>query len=696
MTAATPFILPKKVQEGIIQYNRACYSLLNTQWNIRLQMQQVDLAYMRENDFTTVNRRAQIANQYGDSTKLRNVTIPIVLPQVENFTAHMCSVFLSGNPIFDVVASPEYEDAAIQMSTILENNQIRGGWTREIELFFRDSAKYNISFLEASWAREITAVLETDLSFSASQGKPKEVVWEGNRIKRWDPYNSFWDTRVSPVDLPKKGEFAGTVELMGRVQLKQFIATLPDKLTENLTEAFESGIGFVSGANIGIGGAESYFVPQINPNAILNYNPQWGTDWMMWAQASGTVPKINYKNMYTVTTIYGRILPADFGMRVPSPNTPQVWKFIIINNQVLIYAERQTNAHGMIPILVGSPMEDGLAYQTKSFANNVRTQQEIASALWTSIIQSRRRAISDRKLFDPSKVREVDINSDNPSAAIPVRPAAYGKPLDQAVYAFPYRDDQAGIIFQESDRLEGMADKTSGFNRAQQGLFTKGNRTKQEFDTITAHADARPQMTALKMEVQVFAPLKEILKLDVLQYQGGGISLFSPSKSRGVKIDPVALRKAVFTFKVSDGLIPTEKEIDGDAFATALQAIASQPSLGAGYNITPMFSYLMKTQGAKLSTFEKSPEQIAFEQANGAYQQTLRLIGELALKQGIDPSKIQWPPAPTPEQYKYDPSKPIIPDTSTGTSLLAAALSPPTAAAQTSEVPSNAGEGNVT
>jgi len=33
-------------------------------------------------------------------------------------------------------------------------------------------------------------------------------------------------------------------------------------------------------------------------------------------------------------------LPNDFGMMVPEENTPQVWKFVIINNQVVLYAER--------------------------------------------------------------------------------------------------------------------------------------------------------------------------------------------------------------------------------------------------------------------------------------------------------------------------------------------------------------------
>ena len=79
----TPTILPLRSQEGILQFHRQCYSLLNQQWNIREQLRQVDLAYMREKDWTDEHKRAQLANKYGDSTRIQNITVPVVKPLVE-------------------------------------------------------------------------------------------------------------------------------------------------------------------------------------------------------------------------------------------------------------------------------------------------------------------------------------------------------------------------------------------------------------------------------------------------------------------------------------------------------------------------------------------------------------------------------------------------------------------------------------
>lgn len=653
MATNTPMILSRTAQQGLLVFSRQCYNMLNQQWNIREQMRKVDLDYMREKDFTVEHARAKLSNRYGDPSKYQNITVPVVMPQVENATMYQTSVFLQGSPIFGVVASPQYQDAAMQLESIIEENSIRGAWTRELIMFFRDGFKYNLAAVEVAWDRMTTASIETDMAFSPTQGKPKETIWEGNAIHRWDPYNSFFDTRVTPALIHKHGEFAGTTYLFSRIQLKAFINNLPDRMIDNVKAAFESGLGSAPGGGTTLG-IESYYIPQINPESLVSKNPRATTDWMAWsglAMKDGAGATINYRNLYEVTVLYGKIIPSDFGIRVPSANTPQVWKFIIVNHQVIIYAERQTNAHGYIPVLFSQPLEDGLFYQTKSLAQNVAPMQDVSSALMAANMSARRRAISDRGIYDPSRITEANINSDNPSAKIPVRPAAYGKDLKEAYYAIPFNDNQFPIITQELGQLQQFTNSITGHNQAQQGQFVKGNKTKHEFDTIMGNASGRDQMVSMMIEAQTFVPMKEIIKLNILQYQGAG-SVFNRSKNMNVTIDPTVLRKAVLEFKVSDGLLPADKLIAADAFQTAIQVIGSSPQIGAGYNIAPMFSYLMKTQGAHLQEFEKSPQQVAYEQAVAQYQ---NLIMEL-VKANPNINQKQYPPQPTPEQFGYAPA----------------------------------------
>lgn len=649
----TPIIIPPKSQEALIEYLKKCHELYNGNINIRERMRKVDLAYNREKNQELEQKKAKMANTYGNQGKLQSITIPVVMPQVESAVVYQTSVFLQGTPIFGVAPTPEFANEALQMEAIIADNQTKGGWVREVMMTFRDGFKYNIAAAEVIWDREVEAALETNVQFSASQGKPKTVNWEGNKIRRMDMYNTFWDIRVAPSRVHKDGEFVGYKELMSRIKLKDFINKLPEKIVSNVTRAFECGYGSVGAVNAvnSASGIQNYYIPDLNVDGGLLANITQGMNWLSWAGLiDGVDRKIQYRNMYEVTTLYARILPSDFDIRVPQSNTPQVWKFIVINNEVLIYAERQTNAHGYIPIIFAQPNEDGLTYQTKSLATNVEPIQDVTSSLMDSVLAARRRAISDRGLYDPSRVTEGHINSVNPSAKIPVRPAAYGKPLSEAYFPIPFRDDESPLVMQQIPQLVNFANQISGQNPAKQGQFVKGNKTTREFETVMGNANGRDQTTSLLLEDQFFAPVKEIIKLNILQYQGPE-TLYNPKNQQAVSIDPVALRKASLKFKISDGLIPEEKLISADVLMVAFQQIGASPMIGAGYNIAPMFSYLMKSQGADITPFEKSPEQMAYEQAVQQWQQTVMQMVTVNKEIRQD----QYPPMPVPEQFGYQP-----------------------------------------
>jgi hypothetical protein len=645
----TPQYLPRNVQEGLIQYHRTVSTIVDTQWNLREQMRKIDIAYIREQDDTIAHRRAQISNDVGDSDKIQNVTIPVIKPQINSAVAYQCAVFCSSYPIFPIVAPPQYEDAALQMQALLEENSIRGGWARELMLFFYDAFKYPTGgVLEVTWDKIVTAAIETDITYKNGQeGRPKELVWAGNCLRRWDPYNTYFDTRVIPYDLPTKGEFAGRTELMSKTALKMFLLSLESKQINNIPAAFNSP-SMLGAGDSGTWGA-SYFVPRINPNVLQGIDPQNTVDWMAWAGLGATRDGTSFKGLYEVSTEYIRIIPSEFSANwnVPERNTPQIWKLIIVNHSVVVYAERQTNAHEKIPVFFGQACEDGLGYQSKSLAEEGKPFQQTASALMNSVLASRRRAITDRMLYDPSRVTEAHINNPNPSAKIPVRPSAYGKPVGEAVFQFPFKDDQAQIAMQEIQTLVAFGNVLNGQNPARQGQFVKGNKTDGQWDSVMSNATSKDQLTSLLFEAQTFTPLKEVLKFNYLQYQGG-TTLYSDTQRREVKVDPLALRAAVMTFKITDGFLPAEKVISGDSLKVAMQVIGSSEALAAGYNIGPMFSYLLKTENADLTAFEKSPQQIAYEQAMGQWSQ----LAQLAIQKGAQFNV----PQPLPQQYGFDPA----------------------------------------
>lgn len=656
MATSTPVTnLSQKSQDGLIQYYRACTAILSTTWNFRGQLLDIDRSYMREKDFTQANIRAKNANKYGDPNKFQNVAVPVVMPQVEAATTYQTSVFLTGVPLFGVNASPKYQDAALQMESIIDDQATKGGWTGQLEMAFRDGFKYNFAAVEVDWCVKKIWTPETDIQFSRRQAKPVETLWEGNSLERWDPYNTIFDARYKPTEISERGEFVGNTKPYSKVELISLMQSLTFKM--NYKKAMESGP-----STVGTAYPMDYYIPELNPDALLSQNMYQTTNWLVWAGIDTQNARINYKNIYFVTTFYCRIIPSDFAIASNNPNQPQIWKFLIVNGNTVIYAERLTNAHNRLPVLFMQPLEDGLGYQTKSFAQNVTPYQDVASALVNSAMQSRRRALSDRGIYNPSYINAKDINNDSPTAKIAVRPAAYGKPLSDAYYPIPYRDDQLQYAMSDMAQVLKFSDQAAGQNPVQQGQFVKGNKTQQEFDTVMGSANGRPQSIAMKLETQFFTPLKEILKLNVLQYQGG-VSVYNREQETEVQIDPVTLRKAVLSFKVSDGLVPSSKVMSTEAFTIAAQTIATSAAIQSGYNLAPMFSYLFKSQRADVAAFEKPAEQIAFESAMGQWQQSAQLLAATyaALKKpdgsNYTPAEIQQslPPQPVPEAYGYTP-----------------------------------------
>lgn len=620
MAAPTAQINVNPVQEKkILVYALAAHNLLTNQFSLRSALEDIDRNYMREADYTEAQLRAKLANRIGNKTKIQDLTVPIMMPQVRAATAYYMNVFLTGYPIFGVASDPSNEDAAMQVETILAENSITAGWARQLMLFFQDGLKYNLHGVETTWEQKKVGQVITDAA-SPNGAKATEALWQGNVIRRMDLYNTFFDPRVHPADIHTQGEYAGYIEMYSRTRMKSFINDLFGKVpVSTAIRAFESSPSSVNQGS-SMGTPFSYYQPIINPFPIMTRQNQQTFDWMAWAAGDlGTRKGIRYTNVYEVMKLYARIIPDDFGFDIPSKNTPQVFKFTIVNGSVLLMAERQTNAHNFIPIIFGQPLEDGLDYQTKSFATNVRDMQDIGSALWNGFIASKRRLVGDRVLYDPLRVRQKDINNTDPAAKIPVRPSAYGKPVGESVYQFPFRDEQTNSLVQGAEAVVKFADKINGQNPASQGQFVKGNKTRHEYDDVMGHGNAGSQSMALMTEHQVFTTVKQIILLNVLQYQPE-TTVFNQSKQKNVDIKPVDLRKTAVHFKVSDGMLPTDKEMSTDEYQTTMQAAVQSPTLAKGLDIGAMFVYMMKMRGADLSPFQKSQEQQNFETQVEAWQ----------------------------------------------------------------------------
>lgn len=652
--ATIQVLLNRDQEQSIIHSVTSWQNSLYSIYSLRGELENIDRQYMRERDWTDAQIKARLANRRGDTTKTQNVTVPVIMPQVNSALTYLGNVFVTGYPMFPVVADPANEDAALQMETIIQENAQTAGWAQELVKFFRDGLKYNLHAIECDWQQRTNWTVENDTKKPNNAGARK-ILWNGNVLKRLDLYNSFWDPRVSPSRMHIDGEFVGYTEIYSRVRFKKFCNELYNMAPKrNVIRALESApIQGAIGASMN--SPFGFYIPRINPFPFYNKNA--AIDWLNWATNTPmNSGGLNYTNAYSVTKVYARILPADYNLNVPEVNTPQVWKFVIVNGQVILTAERLTNVHNFIPVFFGQPIDDGLDYQTKSFAQNVSDMQDVATALYNGHIATMRRLVGDRVIYDPSRINEKDINSNNPAAKIPVRPSAYGKPLQEAVYQFPFRADQTNSLVETSNLVVNMANLINGQNPAQQGQFVKGNKTRHEYQDIMGHGNGQNQMMAISIENQVLIPLKECIKLNILQYQEQQ-DMFNQNRNVMVQVRPEDIRKVAVQYKVCDGLIPSDKVTGDDILQVALQQMGTSPELAAKYNIGDAFSYLMKTQGVDLTPFQKSPLQLMYEQQLQTWQQ----MAMEAIKKGVDFSTPMPQPSPELQQEMQQKQQGMMP-----------------------------------
>lgn len=615
VASASPMYVRQQEQDKLLQFCKSTQlSVFNPQnIDLRTRFKYIDQEYIRENNMANDQHTQSVQqNKAGNKRKIQDIVIPLVEPQTESALAYLTSVFLTGDPIFGVVSNRANMPQAKQMEAVVSENSVTGGWARHLLMFFQDGLKYNFSALEATWCTKKVFSLETDAA-KGPNAQPKEIQWQGNAIKRLDPYNTLFDPRIKLTEQHEKAEFCGYVELHNRVSLADYIQSLPYKM--NVTKAFESSLQLSHGLT------QLYYIPEVFTENLSPATKMLGVvNWDVWASAGKLDTKMQYKNLYQLVTRYIRIVPRDFGLNVPANGSVQLWKIVTVNDAVIIYAERLSNAHNYLPMLFGQPIEDGLNLQTKSFAQKQIPLQDIASALANSKLAARRRLVADRGIYDPSRISAEHISSDNPTAKIPVRPTAYGQDLAKAYYPIPFKDDQTTTLMQDVREVMGYSDYLSGQNKAQQGQFVKGNKTRSEYDDVQNKSSGRQRTMAIRLEHQVMVPLKTIIRFNILQYQPSG-DVYSYVEQAPVNVNPIDLRKSAIQFKISDGLDPSDKIMDGDILQTALQAVMQSPELNEEYDVGAIFGDLISIR----SQFDMGQYKRTQQQMDARQQQQIAL-----------------------------------------------------------------------
>lgn len=607
MAISPEFTVNAKAQGLLVAYAKSLVAKQKQFSELRAKMEIIDQAYARYKELdqaqlaSTDGVDAVVNAPCGDVFASDDITAPIVVSQVDAMVAYLADIFLSGYPIFPVVSSPKNRKAAEAMETLIDDHAMLGGYPRQLLLMLKDGVKYNLSAIEADWTSiEQFSVLNDFTADTLS--KTDRALKYFTKIKRLDLYNCIWDFAVAPGDLAPEGDYAGYIEMISKTKLKRLLNKLSkEKKALNVTEAFAS-FEKITNATGTAGNYNQH--PQVSKYISPN-SSHAGVDWDIYisGEPSAKKQRVNLYDgsNYEKFVFYARILPSDFGIQAPSPNTPQIWKVTVINMSVVIEATRVVSAYDMLPILMGQPLEDGLGYQTQSTAEGSIDFQSAASTLFNIRFAAARRAVSDRALYNPEYIKPSDVNSKAPAPKIPVRMKALNSAGLEAAYK-PIPFDMRGTETTISDAMQivSFSQQLSGINGPQQGQFQKGNKSVQEWNDTIGGSDNRLRLPAMMYEYQVFSHLKQIIALNIFQY-GNDAQLVSQKTGEIVDINIAELRSTVMSFRYADGYSPKSKMAAVETLTAGMNMIMNSPALQQSYGamLPQVFAHMMQLGGVR-------------------------------------------------------------------------------------------------
>lgn len=599
-TTAKAGRLSVEAQRAVLGFVNNVLTANKRQTGLHDKMDAIDVAYARykagQADGSMkdgVDNRGQVGcgNVFDDD----DITPPIVVSQVDSYVAYLADVFLSGTPMFPVVSNPSNKKYAEQLETLLDDHSLLGGYARQFLIFLRDCVKYNYGAVEASWddIEQFSVVGD----FESGTGKKVNRVPQAfTRVKRLNPRNILRDPSVDIGDISEQGDYAGHVELLSKMKMKRLL----NKLTKE---------GKVYNADFAMGAPENQSTAPMGnfrDNPLISHyvsNTTAGTDWDSWFGDTGIKGNraTSYGSSYELITLYARIMPSDFAISAPQKNTPQIWKFRVVNGSYIISAERIVSAYDYLPILFGQPLEDGMGLQTQSIGEGAMPIQKGASVLFNIRFAAARRAVSDRALYVSELIDSKDVNSKSPAPKIPVRLSVLSnKTLDSAYKSIPFESRGLETVMQDAQTITSFGQQLSGVNKPREGQFQKGNKSVTEWNDTMAGSDNRMRLPALTLEHQVFGPFKSIAVLNIFQY-GNDAAIVSQRSGEILNINIEELRKQVLAFKMADGYTPKSKLASTDAIAGIMQLISTSPILQQAYgsHLPGMVAHLAQLQGIK-------------------------------------------------------------------------------------------------
>lgn len=541
---------------------------------------------------------------------IEGIKVPLVSSEIDSIASYLSGIFVSKSPIFPVMATKDNWEDAMALQALIDRDARMQGWGRQILLFLNRAVRYNVAALAGEQTIIRSPVISEEQKPSANDVVVQFEEHTFTTLKAIDMYNCIMDPRVPPADIMQRGEYAGYNDIITRSELKSLGSNLAKKeLAYNLDKAYKSEMQDK---------ANYYFYPPDVSDYISHKPNDSDINWLDWLGILNTEDKraLLDKDSFFKTVLYVRLIPAEF--KIGKSKSPEVWKLTVINNEWIISLQQIITPFNNLPIMFSDLREDGLGWQTKSPGENIQPYEDVATELLNTRLNGSRRALADRAIYDPNYLDSNQVNSVVPAAKIPLKQDLRNlgenmtKRMNEIYYPIPFEGQGVVNSLTDLDTVMRIKDQVNGQNFTSRGERQQGNRTRFETDLINSRTEGKAMPYAIRLEQQIFSPLKLLIKTYILlgQTKAGNESIVDPYTETERTVDISSMRSRMIEFRLTDGLYDKQNFSNPEVIITTLQTLQASQEFQAQYDMSKVLADFLHVFNIDVNKYRRNPADV--------------------------------------------------------------------------------------
>jgi len=517
-----------------------------------------------------------------------SIVIPFSYATLETLLTYQVATFLQ-DPIFQYEPfEPGDTINAILLESLVRHQSIWAKMGLNIHTMLRDQLMYGFGSVTPGWTIErgwrtrkqatgsISALTNMFRKTGENKVREEAILYEGGDLTNIDPYSCLPDPNVSIHEV-KKGEFFGYID-----------HTNYHELIQDEAEGEFFNVKYLKD----IDARTSLFTPQDDRDVKYDIDREGST---------------YTTNPVDIIPMYIKIIPSDWDLG--DSDYPEIWKFVVAGDTVLIGAEPLNMDYNTYPIVIDAPDFDGYSITPTSRMEIVYGMQDVLNWMVNSHVLNVRKTINDMLVVDPFMINIADLRDpDKAGKIIRLRRAAWGRGVKDAVHQLQVQDVTKQHIKDSGFLVEMMQQVTAAVDSVMGVMRTSGERrSATESRGATMGALSRLERSAKVSSIMAMHDLAYMLAVQTQQLMSEERYVQIVGRNQEILLNeygvdstrvPVSPLDILVDFDVvpKDGSNP--RHVDTESMIQMFQVIAANEGLAQKFDMFRMFEHIARGSGA--------------------------------------------------------------------------------------------------